>query len=156
LLMIISKHISKSVGILTERTVTKGRRRLWFLLALIIDMMSIMSLLCIWGNLYLVYSMAVIIGLFFGFAVEGIEDLVVLLFAAYVLGGIGSILMVASPAMVTGAPWWLIQIGMLTTAGTIIFSSFIIFPLSFASSLIGLVVSDRFFRGLKIPEFAKR
>jgi hypothetical protein len=152
--MIISKHISKSVGILAERNVRKGRRRLWFLLALAIDMMSIMSLLCVWSNLYVVYSLAVIIGLFFGFSTEGIEDMVVLLFAAYVLGGIGSVLMVASPSIVTGAPWWLIQIGMLTTVGTIIFSSFIIFPLSFMSSLIGLVVSDRFFKGSKIPEFA--
>jgi hypothetical protein len=133
-----------------------NKLRLLLLVALAINYTSILTLLSIWHDIYVVYLLSVVTSLLFGFVMEKIEDLVVLMLLAYVIGSFGSMLVVASPALLSGVSMVVIEVGMFGTVGTLIFNSIIIVPLCGIAGLVGLGVSDRYIRGSRAPAFAVR
>lgn len=133
-----------------------SRLKLLLLVALTVNYTSILTSLSIWHNAYIVYLLSAVTSLFFGLVVGKIQDLAVLMFSAYVIGSFGSMLAVASPGLLRGASMVVIEVGMFGTTGTLIYNSFIIVPLCMLSGLFGVILSERFVKGSRMPGLAMR
>lgn len=132
-----------------------GRYKLLFFLALVINYTADLTLIAVWGDPVLGYIISMIIGFSFGLVVKKTEDFLVLMMLSYIVASFMAILVFISPALHSDVVWVQVEIGVLGGAGIVIYNSIFIVPLSMLAGLVGLYISDRYFRSSKVPSFVE-
>ena len=118
------------------------RYKLLITVAMILNYTAVLTSLVIWRNNILVYCIAMLASLSIGLALKSIEDLIVLTMLAYVIAAFTAVFIIMSPTLLLQGSRVQIELGFLGVAGSIIFNSFLIVPLSIISALIGRFISD--------------
>jgi hypothetical protein len=131
------------------------RFKLLYLVAVAVDYAAVFTMISVWQNLSWAYAISFIVGFCSGVVVAKAEDFVVLWVFSYILASLMAVLVFISPGLYPEVVWAKVEIGILGGAGIVAFNSIIIVPLSLCAGIIGLFISDRYFRRYKVPLFVE-
>jgi len=131
------------------------RYKLLLLVALTISYAADLLLIAVWQNLPLAYLISLVVGFCFGLVVQKAEDFVVLWIFSYIFASFVMMLIFVLPGLYPYIVWVKVEIGILATAGMLVYNSIFIVPLSICAGLVGLYLSDKYFKRLKVPFFVE-
>lgn len=113
------------------------------IIALSINYLLAFTMLTIWKNANIAYTIAAVASLFASVILKDVERTFLTIFGTYIVSAIASILAFVSPPLIYGSPRVQVEVGLLVGIREIAFASFIVFPLCISVGMLGNYISSK-------------